>query len=74
MRKPAPAVVSHLFTVRLWFEYLGDGRHEWRGEVREVATGHQHFFREWEGMVGFIKVACAAFAPDAPVSNLERVE
>lgn len=74
MRKLTPAVVSHMFTVRLWFEDLGDGRHEWRGEVREVSTGHQHFFRDWDGMTGFFKVACAAFGPEAPVGNLKRVE
>lgn len=71
MRKPAPAFISHLFTVRLWFEDLGEGQYEWRGEVRDVATGHQHFFRDCDGMVFFFKAACAALEPDTLVSNLE---
>lgn len=71
MRKLAPSATSHLFTVRLWFEDLGDGRHEWRGEVKDVASGHQHFFREWDVLLGFFKVACRAFAPDDIEQNVE---
>lgn len=71
MPKPSYSATSHLFTVRLWFEDLGGGHCEWRGEVRDVATGRQHFFREWDAMVGFFRVACIAFKPDLPVRNLE---
>lgn len=69
MRKAASPVDSHMFTVRLWCEALGNGQSEWRGEVRDVATGQQRFFREWDGMVGFFKVACAAFEPETLVSD-----
>jgi len=64
MRKPAQSVSSHLFTVRLWQEDLGDGQHEWRGEVKDVASGQQHAFRDWDKLVWFFKVACAALMPE----------
>jgi hypothetical protein len=42
---------SHLFTVRLWPEALGDGRAEWRGEVRYVSSGETRYFRDWPTLV-----------------------
>ena len=39
---------SHLFTVRVWPEALGDGQSEWRGQVRYVLTGEAYYFRGWE--------------------------
>ena len=41
---------SHLFTVRLWSEALGDGRAEWRGQVRYVASGETRYFRDWSAL------------------------
>jgi hypothetical protein len=38
---------SCLFTVRLWSEPLGDGRAEWRGQVRCVTSGETRYFRDW---------------------------
>lgn len=50
---------SYLFTVRLWWEDLGDGQMEWRGVVKLVTSGEEYFFRDWatlgqllEGIVG----------------------
>jgi hypothetical protein len=40
--------VSHLFTLRIWQEVLGDGRNEWRGQVRYVLTGETYYFRQWD--------------------------
>ncbi len=71
MRKRAPAATSHLFTVRLWYEDLGEGRHEWRGEVKDVASGQQRFFREWDSLLGYLKAACRAFAPDDIEQTIE---
>lgn len=39
---------SHLFTVRLWSEDLGDDQVEWRGQVTHVLSGEAHYFREWQ--------------------------
>ena len=46
-QRPQP-VHSYLFTVRLWWEDLGDEQTEWRGVVKLVTTGEEHFFRDWE--------------------------
>lgn len=63
MPQRPPSAHSYLFTVRLWWEDLGDGQTEWRGVVRLVTSGEEHFFRDWEtlgkmveGMVGEYKV------------------
>jgi len=42
---------SHLFTVRIWSEALGDGRAEWRGQVRYVPSGETRYFRDWPTLV-----------------------
>jgi hypothetical protein len=42
---------SHLFTVRLWLEDLGDGRSEWRGKVEHVLSGQTCYFRDWATLV-----------------------
>lgn len=41
------SAASHLFTVRLWREDLGDDHVEWRGQVQHVLSGEAHYFREW---------------------------
>jgi hypothetical protein len=45
---------SHLFTVRLWLEELGDGRAEWRGQVQHVTSGETHYFREWSALLALL--------------------
>jgi hypothetical protein len=47
MNNEAPHSPSHLFTLRVWLEVLGDGQSEWRGQVRYVVTGETYYFREW---------------------------
>lgn len=36
---------SHLFTVRLWQENLGDGHQEWRGKVKYLLSNEERLFR-----------------------------
>ena len=45
---------SHLFTVRLWAEDLGDGRAEWRGQVQHVLSGETRYFREWPALIAWL--------------------
>lgn len=45
---------SYLFTVRLWFEDLGNGRMEWRGKVLYTPTGEACYFREWPVFKAFL--------------------
>jgi len=54
-------VQSHLFTLRLWREALGDGETEWRGKVQHVLSGEARHFRDWATLVGHL----LALLPDA---------
>ncbi len=42
---------SHLFTLRLWQEALGEGRTEWRGQLCHVLSGQTYYFRSWQALV-----------------------
>ena len=42
---------SHLFTLRLWQEALGEGRTEWRGQLCHVLSGQTTYFRSWHTLV-----------------------
>ncbi len=60
---------SHLFTVRLWQEELGQGETEWRGRVQNVASGDTAYFRNWPGLVATLQRLVATTEPvceDAP--------
>ena len=46
---------SHLFTVRIWSEILGDGQTEWRGQVKVVTSGETLYFREWPSLITFLE-------------------
>ncbi len=45
---------SHLFTVRLWLEDLGDGEVEYRGQAQHVLSGETRFFRDWATLAAFV--------------------
>jgi hypothetical protein len=53
--QPDPAVKAraHLFTVRLWKQEVADGP-EYRGSVREVASGAFRNFRAWADLASFM--------------------
>jgi hypothetical protein len=46
---------SHLFTVRLWREPLGDGRAEWRVRVQHVLSGERRYFRDWPALERYLE-------------------
>jgi hypothetical protein len=46
---------SHLFTVRLWLEPLGDGQTEWRGKVQHVTSGEAQYIRDWPALQAFLE-------------------
>jgi hypothetical protein len=56
---------SHLYTLRLWEEVLGEGKTEWRGRVQELASGETAFFRDWPGLVATLTRLIAKSAPVA---------
>jgi hypothetical protein len=54
---------SHLFTVRVRREDLGDGRSEWRGKVQHALSGEACYFHDWQTLVTFM-VEKATIAPN----------
>lgn len=42
---------SHLFTIRIWLEELGNSRSEWRGQVQLVTSGETRYFRDWAALI-----------------------
>ncbi len=46
---------THLFLVRVWQEDLGDGKIEWRGQVKHVMSGEVRYFRDWATLVEHLK-------------------
>lgn len=59
---------SHLFTVRVWLEQLGEGRTEWRGKVRHVSDGTVRYFRDWQMLPTLIR----EMLPDRDVYGREH--
>lgn len=45
---------SHLFTVQIWREHLGEGESEWRGKVEHVPSREARYFREWSMLIAFL--------------------
>jgi hypothetical protein len=46
---------SHLFTLRLWKESLGDGQVELRFQVQHVLTGESRIFRDDAQVVAYLR-------------------
>ncbi len=42
---------TYLFMVRVWPEDLGDGKTEWRGQVKHVLSGEMRYFRDWSMLI-----------------------
>lgn len=51
MDRPYQHPHSHLFTVRVWEEVVGDGQTEWRGKVQLMTGGDVRYFRRWAALV-----------------------
>lgn len=39
-----------LFTIRLWQEQIDAEHVEWRGEVKNLASGEVRYFRDWQAL------------------------
>ena len=46
---------AQLFNIRIWFEDLGHGQAEWRGQVRHLPSGETRYSREWAALVAFLQ-------------------
>ncbi len=58
MKRQQP--LSHLFTVRLWQEELGNGQIELRGKVQHVSSGEARYFRDWPTLIAFLLALLSA--------------
>jgi hypothetical protein len=54
---------SHLFTVQLWQEELGQGQTEWRSKAQHVSSGQVHYFREWPKLILFLQTMLSTPEP-----------
>ena len=63
---------SHLFTVRLWLEDLGEGRAEWRGQVQHVLSGETHYFREWPMLIALVRAMLPPAEADSAADALNE--
>jgi len=61
---------SHLFTVRLWAEDLGDGQIEWRGKLQHVTSGQARYFRDWPVLIALLQ----KMLPDARANSRPTIE
>ena len=68
MDRASPEPHSHLFTIRLWLEDLGDGQVEWRGSVQHVISGELRYFRDWPALIEFL----IAMQSDRGLESVER--
>jgi hypothetical protein len=41
--------------VRVWLEHLGNGKTEWRGQLKNVMSGEVRYFRDWAALVEHLK-------------------
>ncbi len=48
MKEISRSPPTNIFTLRLWHEPLSEGKGEWRGEVKNIATGEVRYFRKWD--------------------------
>ena len=51
----SPTLSSHLFTIRMWLEDLGNGQKDWRGKVQHVNSGEVRYFRDWSTLETFME-------------------
>lgn len=58
---------SHLFTIRLWLEELGEAGCEWRGKAQHVKSGQVRYFAQLGTLAGLL----AEMLDQLPGTDLE---
>ncbi len=56
---------THVFTVRVWQEDLGDNQREWRGRVQHVSSQDAVYFRDWAALAEFVRATVEGTTGDA---------
>jgi chemotaxis methyl-accepting protein methylase len=65
---------THLLTVRMWAEVVGNDQAEWRGQVRHVTSGETRYFRDWPALVTFLREMLPPLNDDPNSRELEEPE
>ena len=64
---------SYLFTLRLWADNMETQPTEWRGQVRDVASGETRYFRDWSALIAALLILLSRGQPEnsdpAPKTN-----
>ncbi len=47
--------LTHLFTVRVWLENLGESGPEWRGKVQHVLSKEVRYFQGWPMLIAILQ-------------------
>lgn len=55
-----PSQPTVIFTLRLWQEPINDEQYEWRGELKNLATGEVRYIRLWAEIAHFIPIMLGA--------------
>ena len=63
-----------LFTLRLWQEAVEDGRFEWRGAVKNTASGETRYFRDWPALMALLPQMLDEAGPPAPAEPYSSKE
>lgn len=50
MSDSSPPRSPLVFTIRLWQEQIDAENAEWRGEVKNIASGEIRYFRDWQSL------------------------
>lgn len=61
---------THLFMVRVWLEDLGDGKTEWRGQVKHVLSGEVRYFRDWAALAVYLKEMLPGIAESDAIHSI----
>ena len=65
----------HYFTLRLWFEKLGDGQMEWRGEIKNSKSGEIRYFRQGPMLLDLLTTMMAeSTEKENPLGTIRRDE
>ncbi|HZO73925.1 MAG TPA: hypothetical protein VFB60_17105 [Ktedonobacteraceae bacterium] len=72
MEKPSGRTRSHLFTIRVWEEEVGQNATEWRGKVQLMSNGEARYFREWTGLIPLLQKMLAQIEPAEPGEQKEE--
>jgi len=65
----SPTTSPVIFTLRLWQEPINDEQYEWRGELKNLATGEVRYIRLWAEIAQFIPAMLGERACIAPITT-----